>query len=117
MAVTRYDRSAGRLVGSRCDACGAASWPPRRLCNRCGGRELSVLDFSGRATLLTFTTVMVPRPGVEAPYVLGQARLDEGPLVLGQVRQLGNGAEPPLAARVIVSADPDVAPPFWLEPA
>lgn len=116
-ARQRYDREAGMLVGSVCRDCRSTSWPPRVLCNRCGGRALSVLPLSGSASLLTCTTVMIPRPGLEAPYILGQARLEEGPIILGQVKGLVEHGSPPAKLRVVVARDEESMPPFWFEPA
>lgn len=81
----RFDPATGVLIGSRCADCGAGAWPGRAVCHRCGGASVEDHAFRGTAQLVSYTEVMVARPGIEAPYVLGQIRLDDGPVVFGRV--------------------------------
>jgi uncharacterized OB-fold protein len=111
----RYDAAGGRLVGSRCSNCGAVSWPSRAVCYRCGQPLMTECAFAQTGSLLTFTTVWVARPGIEPPSVLGQIKLDDGPLVFGQVRGLASGAHVPLVVRIVIARE-GVFPPFWFEP-
>ncbi len=71
---------AGRLVGSRCTACGHRSFPPRADCEAClhGGFEL--VEIGGGCTLLSWTRIAAAPSGFEAlaPYTLGLVDLDEG---------------------------------------
>lgn len=112
------------LVGSRCAQCGAASFPARAVCHRCGTAAPVECTFAATGVLLTYTTVHVPRPGLPAPYTLGQVVLDgDGPMVFGQVRV--PGTEPPAGVSAGVSADmpvrvrigaPGETPRYWFEP-
>ncbi len=70
----------GRLMGSRCRACGATAFPPRADCEECMGGEFEFVERSGRATVQTFTRITTPPTGFEpwAPYVVGVADLEEG---------------------------------------
>lgn len=79
----RFDVERQCLVGSRCESCGATAWPGRAVCHRCGSAEIAFVGFAGRGLLLSFTRVHVPRPGLEDPYLLGQVRLQGGPVVFG----------------------------------
>lgn len=75
----------GRLVGSRCPACGARFFPPRHVCSRCLAEPLEPAALSTRGTVYTYTVVHQAAPGFETPYVLGYVDLPEGVRVLGQV--------------------------------
>ena len=112
----RMDRASGVLVGSRCDACGATSWPGRTGCHRCGRLAMEPTSFASTGSLLTCTTVWVGRPGLEPPYTIGQVKLDEGPLIFGHVRGLADAALMPLAVRLVMAASGADIPPFWFEP-
>lgn len=111
----RLDASASRLIGSRCDACGAVSWPSRAICHRCGAVRMIETTFAGTGTLLTYTTVWVGRPGIPPPYTLGQVKLDDGPLVFGHVRGLPDDAHVPIPVRTAVAAAESAVPRFWFE--
>ncbi|GAA4552357.1 Zn-ribbon domain-containing OB-fold protein [Amycolatopsis samaneae] len=104
------------LTGSRCGRCGAASFPARAVCHRCGTAAPAAHTFAATGVLLTHTTVHVPRPGLPAPYTLGQVALDDdGPVVFGRVTT--DGAEPAtgMAVRVRVGAE-GATPRYWFEP-
>jgi uncharacterized OB-fold protein len=70
----------GRLMASRCDACGAASFPPRADCPECMSPEFSFTEVSGRGTLHTWTRIAAAPAGLEhaAPYRIGVVDLEEG---------------------------------------
>lgn len=112
----RVDEGAGALVGTRCRACGATAWPGRAVCHRCGSTELDDQAFTGTASLLSWTQVHVPRPGLEVPYVLGQVRLHEGPIVFGRIVGLDESVSLPSPVEARVGTDPDGRPVYWFEP-
>lgn len=112
----RFSQEAGRLLGSRCTACGTCSWPARAVCHRCGAAEMEAAILSGEGTLITYTTVWVPRPGLEPPYVLGQIDLPEGVRVIGHVQGLSDSARVPLPVRLVMDEDENRVPPFYFEP-
>ena len=112
----RFDRDAGRLVGSRCRNCGALSWPGRPVCHRCGQARMQQTTFAPGGSLLSVTTVWVAREGIEPPYTLGQVKLDDGALVFGHVRGLAADAAVPVRVRAVVAADQAAFPTFWFEP-
>jgi uncharacterized protein len=113
----RFDRGAGVLVASRCQVCEATSWPARAICSACGGVLLEAVHLPEVGTLVSYTTVWVPRGALPAPYVLGQVDYGHGATVFAHVRELPDGATVPLPARVVLADDPDVVPSFWFEPA
>lgn len=112
----RMDRDTGTLLGSRCNQCGASSWPARAICHRCGSPDVEGSVLSREGSLITYTTVWVPRPGLEPPYALGQIDLPEGVRVIAHVREVPDDARVPLPVHVVMAADADTVPPFWFEP-
>jgi uncharacterized OB-fold protein len=112
----RVDRDAGALVGSRCRSCATVSFPARAVCHRCGAAEMEPALLSARGALITHTTVHIPRPGVEAPFTLGQVELSEGVLVFGHVRGLAADDRVPLAVEMRLAPDDGSVPPYWFEP-
>jgi uncharacterized OB-fold protein len=112
----RLDREAGVLVGSRCEHCGATSWPARAICHHCGVPTTGLERFAPRGSLLTHTEVWTARPGLEVPYRLAQVQLDDGPAIFCHVRALAPGRPVPLPVRLVVAADDAAVPPFWFEP-
>ncbi|HEY1688273.1 MAG TPA: OB-fold domain-containing protein [Solirubrobacteraceae bacterium] len=113
----RVDRELGALVGSRCEVCGTVSWPSRAICHRCGSPRVRELALGRDGQLVTYTTVWVPRPGVVAPYVLGQVDLPEGVRIFVHVHDLPAGTRTPCPVRMVLAAEADAVPPFWFEPA
>src|ERR1700728_3098231 len=114
-ARPRFDRVSGRLIGSICQRCAATSWPMRAVCHRCGYAPATQTAFSTSGTLLSFTTVWVSRPGVPAPYILAQVKLDQGPLIVSHARGLGPNLRTPAPVTLILGEDPDAVPAFWFE--
>jgi uncharacterized OB-fold protein len=81
-----------KLMGSRCQSCGALHLPPRSLCPACYGGELDWEQLSGRGKVVAFTTVHIaPTAMLEAgygrtnPYCTGIVQLDEGPSISAQI--------------------------------
>lgn len=71
---------AGRLMASRCRACGHTSFPPRADCEACLDGEFEFVEISGRGRLYTFTRIDAAPSGFEqyAPYTIGLVDLEEG---------------------------------------
>lgn len=69
----------GYLMGSRCKKCGYESFPPRADCSQCLSGDFEFIEFSGQATLLTFTKIHAAPTGFEdvAPYTIGVVDLKE----------------------------------------
>jgi uncharacterized OB-fold protein len=45
-----------QLVGTRCDDCGATTWPQQSRCPRCSGPNMSEALLPRRGTVVTWTT-------------------------------------------------------------
>ena len=87
LKLTSEDGSDGVLLGSRCGECGACSFGPAVLCQRCASGPLDEVELSPCGALYSYTQVHVPPAGWPGPtpYVLGQVELPEGPHVLAEV--------------------------------
>jgi uncharacterized OB-fold protein len=77
-----------QLIGSRCGACGATTFPIQKRCPKCSSAEMSELLLPRRGTLVAWTTQGFP-PG---PPYKGPAGKDFVPFGVGLV-QLGLGNE------------------------
>ena len=78
----------GRLIGSRCPACGAHFFPAREVCPGCLEQDMERVPLSGQGSLYTYTVVRQSAPGFPVPYLLGYVDLPEGVRVLGQLAGL-----------------------------
>ena len=82
----------GRLMGARCESCGALHLPPRPMCARCFGSDMRWFPFSGAGRLAGFTVIHVGLPVMAAegysrdkPYASGIVRLAEGPAISARI--------------------------------
>jgi len=77
-----------RLVGTECQTCETAYFPPRELCPECR-RDGDVVkkEFSGDGEVVASTVVhdAVEDYDAETPYTLAVVRLDEGARLTAQV--------------------------------
>jgi hypothetical protein len=112
----RLDRAAGALIGSSCPVCDATSWPPRAICHRCGNPMNLSTPLAREGTLLSYTTVWVPRPGLETPYTLGQIEIADS-VFFGHLRGSVEGLLVPSPVRLVMPAESEGALDFWFEPA
>ncbi len=78
-----------RLLGQKCEACGAVITPPRLACRQCGSFDLSPIDLKGRGFIQSFTVINVPPEGRDpAPYIVVMVELNEGPWIMGNLSGL-----------------------------
>lgn len=104
------------LAGSRCARCSAASFPARSVCHRCGTAAPADEAFAPTGELITYTTVHVARPGLPAPYTLGQVAIDgAGPLVFGQIRAPDGQLATGIGVRIVLASAGEV-PRYWFVP-
>lgn len=102
-----------RLVLPRCVPCGDLFFYPRTLCPRCGSRDLTWVEVSGRGRIHAFT-VQHMTPVAELrdalPFVTALVELDEGPRMMSFL--VGAGTDPASIhcdAAVVVDFDDDGA--------
>lgn len=81
-----------KLMGSRCQRCGALFVPPKGVCSSCHGTQMALQELSGRGSLAGFTAIsIVPTAmaqegyGREKPYLTGIVALAEGPRIAARV--------------------------------
>ncbi len=74
-----------KLLGLKCQQCGAYTVPPKIVCNECTSGDVDIVELSGRGTIRTFTVIRVPAAGFEAPSIVGEAELEEGPWLMGKI--------------------------------
>jgi uncharacterized protein len=79
------------LVGEVCPHCDAKIFPPRDVCNECGGEAKTTYQFSGRGEVFSHTTIYDAPAGFEdtTPYTVALVKLEEGPVVTAQLTDLG----------------------------
>jgi hypothetical protein len=85
--------AAGRLVVSRCRACGRQLFPPIGTCSRCGSASVVSEEAAGEGTVYSWATVHMPLASdfvEQVPYTVVVVELDEGARVFG--RLLGEDA-------------------------
>ncbi len=81
-----------KLMGSRCKDCGASYVPVRKLCTKCNSVNMEWAKMSGKGNIAAFTSITVGTPffvekGYDRnkPYCFSVIKLDEGPMVSGQL--------------------------------
>jgi uncharacterized OB-fold protein len=98
--VSTWPAENAQLIGSRCDACGATTWPKQDRCPRCSGPDMSELLLPRRGELIAFTTQgFVPK----LPYAGGETAATFETFGMGLI-QLGDVVR--VEAR-LTEADPE----------
>lgn len=73
------------LLASRCSGCGRVSFPRQSFgCEACGahGPQMTEIEISARGALMSFAFVRKHMgQDIEAPFGLGEIRLEDGPLI------------------------------------
>jgi uncharacterized OB-fold protein len=111
----RLDVEEPALLGSHCGSCGSRSWPSRAVCEQCGAVITEEARFEPSGTLLSHTTVHVPREGIPAPYVLGLIELEPGVRIHAQVRGVDSSTTGPVPVRLVLAPPPPSLLSFWFE--
>jgi uncharacterized protein len=88
--------AAGQLRLQRCRACERAYFPPQPFCPSCAGDDVEIVRATGRASLYSYVITHRAASGFEAPYVIAEVELEEGPRLLSNL--------------VGVAPDPDALP-------
>ena len=77
-----------RMVGTKCDSCGGAFFPPVILCPNCRRKgKIRSLEFSGMGEITSYTVIRTPPEGFEkyVPYAVAVVKLEEGASISGQI--------------------------------
>lgn len=87
--VSTWPAENPQLIGSRCDACSATTWPKQELCPSCSESRMSEVLLPRRGTLVAWTTQgfvpKLPYAGTETfetaatftPFGVGLVQLDD----------------------------------------
>jgi len=80
----------GKLMAAKCNKCGMVMLPPRPVCSKCLGKDLRWVGLKGRGKLMTYTVIHVSLKHFEAlaPYPIGIVKLEDGPQLLGMIRDV-----------------------------
>lgn len=75
-----------RLMGTRCEKCGAKYLPPRAHCI-CGSADMKWFEASRQGRILTYTSIDFPPQSMSkhAPYIVAIAELKDGSRLLAQL--------------------------------
>lgn len=91
-----------KLMGSKCQKCGALYAPPRPICLECHGMEMQWAEMKGKGRLSAFTCISVGPPFMikegydrKHPYISGVVALEEGVSVDARIEEV-DGNEPEL---------------------
>ena len=79
-----------KLLGLKCNDCGAITIPPKMACWKCASPNMEVTELSGKGKIQTFTTIYVAPEGREneVPYIVALVELDEGPWIMGNLVEM-----------------------------
>lgn len=75
----------GILLLQRCDACGDPYFPPQPFCPKCASRDVSPVQVSGRAKLMSYVISHRRTPGFKTPFSIAIIELEEGPRMLTNI--------------------------------
>jgi hypothetical protein len=76
----------GKLLIQRCNDCKHYQHYARPFCIACSGRNVEMVESSGRGIVYSFTVVhRSPYEDLPAPYVVALVKLDEGVTLLSNV--------------------------------
>jgi uncharacterized OB-fold protein len=71
------------LEGLKCLDCGAITVPPKATCDECGSTSQEITRLAGEGIVKTFTVIRIPPEGFQAPYIVVNVQLKEGPWLTG----------------------------------
>lgn len=81
-----------KLMGSKCKSCGQIYAPPRKLCIECNTVNMEWIEFAGKGKIAAFSCIgvgtqfMVDKGySMKKPYCFSVIKLDEGPMISGQL--------------------------------
>jgi len=79
-----------RPKGSVCKSCGEKYFPPRKICIKCGSKELELYDLPEKGKVISWTVVRYPSEEFKeyAPYILGLIELDDGVRIVAQIADI-----------------------------
>ncbi len=90
MSVQRfrpYTAQRYRLEAKKCKKCGKIHFPPRLVCDKCGGREFDTVILPEKGKILTYTVVRLPADDFKyyKPIPIAIVELENGVRITGQI--------------------------------
>ncbi|MBT3217768.1 MAG: Zn-ribbon domain-containing OB-fold protein [Proteobacteria bacterium] len=81
-----------RYEAGVCEKCGKWHFPPRVICDDCGGREFTTKAMQRTGKVLTYTIIQVPPAPFKdlAPYAVAIIEMDDGPRITCQIVDYGD---------------------------
>jgi uncharacterized OB-fold protein len=89
----------------KCKSCGKITLDPKKVCSKCGGTEMEVIEADGKGKVLDFTIIYFPPDDYKdlAPYTSVLVQLNNGlkifGLVEGEYHDIPLGAPARIVAR------------------
>jgi len=79
--------AAGKIIGGRCEGCGAQFVPPRQVCPTCNSTKITPVEYCGEGLIEACTLNKTPSSRFRdiQPLVVGIVRLKEGPSISGMI--------------------------------
>ena len=76
-----------RLEAAACKACGKVHYPPRRVCDACGGREFEATSLPLRGVVKSFTHIQNAATSFtnQIPLIMGIIELENGVRITTQI--------------------------------
>ncbi len=103
------------LIGGRCRACGALSFPGAAVCAACLSKEVETVHLASDGTLYSYSVVHQAPREWRVPYALGYVDLTDGVRVLAHIDVAASDISIGMRLRLavgVVGADPMGAPLF-----
>jgi len=79
-----------KLMAVKCRRCNSLILPPKNICPKCFSTDLEWIKLKERGKLVTYTVIHVPPIQFQsiAPYAVGIIELEDGPHLLGMIREV-----------------------------
>jgi uncharacterized protein len=76
-----------RILGNKCEGCGAEFFPPLSVCRKCRSSKLKDFEMPKSGRLLSYTLQRESLPGFEdqEPMIFGLVQLDNGVRIITQI--------------------------------
>lgn len=76
---------AGELRLQTCNGCDHTYFPPRPFCPKCGSKDVSITQASGKGRLYSYVINHLPTPGFTPPFAIAVVELEEGPRLMSNI--------------------------------
>lgn len=76
---------AGELRLQTCNSCDHTYFPPRPFCPKCGSKDVSITQASGKGRLYSYVINHLPTPGFTPPFAIAVVELEEGPRLMSNI--------------------------------